>query len=450
MTAPGRRRVGVDRLKGDPVGTAEADAPTPSALAARMRAIGVAARAASRRLARTPTAGKNRALRAMADALDGARADLQRENERDLEAACAKGLQPAMLDRLRLSDRVLDQMIAGLHQVAAQPDPVGTISELQVRPNGLRVGRMRIPLGVIAIVYESRPNVTADAASLCLKAGNAVILRGGSEAIHSNRAIAGRLRAALEAAELDPASIQLVDTVDRRAVLELLRLDDLIDLVIPRGGESLIRTVVESTRIPVIKHYQGVCHTYVDRDADAGKAVAITVNGKVQRPAVCNATETLLVHRDAAGRLLPALAGALVDAGVELRVCAASSAMLGSAVPHRAATEDDYRAEFLDQILAVRVVESLDQAIEHIQSYGSDHTETIVTESYTRALRFLREVDSSTVLVNASTRFADGFELGLGAEIGISTTKLHAYGPMGARELTAEKFVVFGDGQIRE
>jgi glutamate-5-semialdehyde dehydrogenase len=308
---------------------------------------------------------------------------------------------------------------------------------------------MRIPLGVIAIVYESRPNVTADAAALCLKAGNAVILRGGSEAIHSNRAIAALLRAGLETAGVDPTAIQLVDTVDRRAVHELLGHDDLIDLVIPRGGESLIRFVVENTRIPVIKHYKGVCHTYVDRDADAAKAVAITVNGKVQRPAVCNATETLLIHRDAAPRLLPPIAAALAAEGVELRVCERSAAILADRTPHRRATEDDYYAEFLDKILAVRVVDSLEEAIAHIQRYGSEHTEAIVTESHSSAQSFLRQVNSSTVLVNASTRFADGFELGLGAEIGISTTKLHAFGPMGVRELTAEKFVVFGDGQIR-
>jgi glutamate-5-semialdehyde dehydrogenase len=428
-------------------------------LAARIRSIAAAAREAGRAVARLSSARKDAALGAMAAAIDGARAELRRENERDVEAGRAKGLDAAMIDRLRLTDQTVDQMIAGLHQIAALPDPVGAISDLVTRPNGLRVGKMRIPLGVIAIVYESRPNVTADAAALCLKAGNAVVLRGGSEAIHSNRAIAARLRAGLEAAAIDPAAIQLVDTTDRRAVGELLRQDDLIDLVIPRGGESLIRFVVENTRIPVIKHYKGVCHTYVDRDADAAKAVALTVNGKAQRPAVCNATETLLVHRDAAPSLLPPIARALVEEGVELRVCERSAAILGGApptptgdgpaVPHRPATEEDYYAEFLAKVLAVRVVDSIEQAIEHIEKYGSDHTETIVTESYTTAMRFLREVSSSTVLVNASTRFADGFELGLGAEIGISTSKLHAYGPMGARELTAEKFVVFGDGQIR-
>jgi glutamate-5-semialdehyde dehydrogenase len=419
-------------------------------LAAGVRAIASAAREAGREVARLPSARKDAALTAMADAIDAARGDLQHENERDVDAGRAKGLEAAMLDRLRLTDQTVDQMIAGLHQIAALPDPVGAISDLTTRPNGLRVGKMRIPLGVIAIVYESRPNVTADAAALCLKAGNAVVLRGGSEAIHSNRAIAARLRAGLEAASIAPAAIQLVDTTDRRAVHELLRQDDLIDLVIPRGGESLIRFVVENTRIPVIKHYKGVCHTYVDRDADPAKAVALTVNGKVQRPAVCNATETLLIHRDAAPALLLPIARALADQGVELRVCDRSAAILGSAIAHSRVTEDDYYAEFLAKVLAVRVVDSLDGAIEHIQKYGSDHTETIVTESYTTAMRFLREVNSSTVLVNASTRFADGFELGLGAEIGISTTKLHAYGPMGARELTAEKFVVFGDGQIRE
>jgi glutamate-5-semialdehyde dehydrogenase len=419
-------------------------------LAASIRAVAVAARAAGREMARLPSARKDAALTAMADAIDGARADLRAENERDLESGRAKGLDAPLLDRLRLSESTLDQMVAGIHQIAALPDPVGAISALTTRPNGLRVGRMRIPLGTIAIVYESRPNVTADAAALCLKAGNAVVLRGGSEAIHSNRAIASRLRAGLEATAIDPGAIQLVDTTDRRAVGELLRHDDLIDLVIPRGGESLIRFVVENTHIPVIKHYKGVCHTYVDRDADAAKAVAITVNGKVQRPAVCNATETLLMHRDAAASLLLPIAKALVDEGVELRVCERTGAILGTAVPHRRATEDDWYAEFLAKVLAVRVVDSIDQAIEHIARYGSDHTETIVTESYTAAMRFLREVGSSTVLVNASTRFADGFELGLGAEIGISTSKLHAFGPMGVRELTTEKFVVFGDGQVRE
>jgi glutamate-5-semialdehyde dehydrogenase len=418
-------------------------------LAASIREIAAAGRAAGRELARLPSERKDGALRAMADAIDGARSELQRENERDLAAGREKGLETPLLDRLRLTDSTLDQMIDGLHQVAALPDPVGAISELTTRPNGLRVGKMRIPLGTIAIVYESRPNVTADAAALCLKAGNAVVLRGGSEAIHSNRAIAARLRAGLEATEIDRAAIQLVDTTDRRAVGELLRQDDLIDLVIPRGGESLIRFVVENTRIPVIKHYKGVCHTYVDASAAPAKAVAIAVNGKVQRPAVCNATETLLVHRDAASTLLVPLARALHAEGVELRVCDRSAAILGGAVPHRHAGEEDWYAEFLAKILAVRVVDSLDDAVAHIQRYGSDHTESIVTESYTEAMRFLREVNSSTVLVNASTRFADGFELGLGAEIGISTTKLHAFGPMGARELTAEKFVVFGDGQIR-
>jgi glutamate-5-semialdehyde dehydrogenase len=418
-------------------------------LAASVRAIATAAREAGREVARLPSARKDAALVAMAGAIDRSRAELQRENERDLEAGRVKGLDAPLLDRLRLSDSTLDQMVAGIHQIAALPDPVGAISELVTRPNGLRVGKMRIPLGVIAIVYESRPNVTADAATLCLKAGNAVVLRGGSEAIHSNRAIAARLRAGLEAAAIDPAAIQLVDTTDRRAVGELLRHDDLIDLVIPRGGESLIRFVVENTHIPVIKHYKGVCHTYVDRDADATKAVAITVNGKVQRPAVCNATETLLVHGDAAPALLLPMARALVAEGVELRVCDRSAAILGGAVPHRRANEDDWYAEFLAKVLAVRVVDSIEQAMEHIARYGSDHTETIVTESYSAAMRFLSEVNSSTVLVNASTRFADGFELGLGAEIGISTSKLHAFGPMGVRELTTEKFVVFGDGQIR-
>ena len=340
-------------------------------------------------------------------------------------------------------------MAQGLREVAQLEDPVGSVRGMVVRPNGMRVGRMRIPLGVIGMIYESRPNVTADAAGLCLKAGNAVILRGGSEAIHSNRAVAEVLQAALETQEIPGDAIQVVQVTDREAVLELLKLEELVDLIIPRGGESLIRFVSENSRIPVIKHYKGVCHTYIDRDADPDMAVRLAVNGKVQRPGVCNATETLLVHEQAAAKLLPGIGRALVAAGVELRVCENSARILGE-VPHTAATDDDYYAEYLDLILAVKVVADLGDAVEHIQKYGSDHTEVIVTESYAASQEFLRRVTSSCVFVNASSRFADGQRLGLGAEIGISTSKLHAYGPMGLEGLTTEKFIVYGDGQIVE
>ncbi|MBI2567248.1 MAG: glutamate-5-semialdehyde dehydrogenase [Candidatus Schekmanbacteria bacterium] len=410
--------------------------------------LGQTARKAARRLARLGTAERDRALLTAAHLLDHRRATLQEENERDLVAATRKGLSEAMLDRLRLDETALAQMAADLREVAALPDPVGVVTRMWTRPNGMRVGRMRIPLGVIGIVYESRPNVTIDAAGLCIKAGNAVVLRGGSEAFYSNRALVALLREALLETDVPPDAVQLVDTTDREAVLAMLKLDRYIDVLIPRGGEELIRFVTEHARMPVIKHYQGVCHTYVDRDAEIDMAVRLTVNGKAQRPGVCNATETLLIHEDIAPAFVPVVGKALIDEDVELRVCERTARLLGD-LPYRLASPEDYYAEFLAKILAVRVVDSYEEAVEHIEKFGSDHTETIVTDSYSTAQRFVRDVSSACVFVNASTRFSDGHQLGLGAEIGISTTKLHAYGPMGLEELTTQKFIVFGDGQCR-
>ena len=368
------------------------------------------------------------------------------ENEKDVEVARKKGLSKAMIDRLTLDEKAIRAMARGLEEVAALPDPVGKVTSMWRRPNGLLVGRMRIPLGVIGIIYESRPNVTADAAALCLKAGNAVILRGGSEAIHSNMALSRILRGVLRARGLPENAVQLIPMVDREAVNMLLQLEEYIDLIIPRGGEDLIRAVVSQSRIPVIKHYKGVCHVFVDASADLDMAVRICVNAKVQRPGVCNAMETLLVHQSAAGVFLPAVAEALEKAGVVLRGCERTRAVLPGL---EEATEKDWHEEYLDLVLAVKVVDGIDEAIRHIEQYGSLHTESIVTRDYDNAQRFLREVNSSTVLVNASTRFSDGFELGLGAEIGISTTKLHAFGPMGLEELTTQKFIIYGSGQVR-
>jgi len=417
-------------------------------LTEEMKAVARRAKLASNKGARLATPDKNRALLAIADGILNGRDALVAANRLDVEAAEKSGLAPAMVDRLKLSPKVLETMVKGLREVAALPDPVGTVSRQWVRPNGMRVGKMRIPLGVILIIYESRPNVTVDAAALCLKAGNAVILRGGKEAIHSNQALGEIIRAALQAANLPTDLVQVLQTTDRTAMEELLKLDEEIDLVIPRGGEALIRYVAEKSRIPVIKHYKGVCHVYVDEFADVRMADDIVFNGKVQRPGVCNALETLLVNEKIAAKFLPVAAKRLHEAGVELRVCPETAKHLGG-VPSKPATEDDWYAEYLELILAVRVVPSLEAAIEHIDTYGSHHTETIVTESYSRSQKFLRDVNSSCVFLNASTRFSDGFELGLGAEIGISTTKLHAYGPMGVEELTTEKFFIYGDGQIR-
>lgn len=404
------------------------------------------AKAASHFLARVSTTLKNRALLGMARELVRETGTLIAENAKDIDAAREKGLSAAMIDRLTLEEATVKGIAKGLEEVAALPDPVGKVASMWRRPNGLLVGRMRIPLGVIGIIYESRPNVTADAAALCLKSGNAVILRGGSEAIHSNRAIASVLRRALKDADIPESAIQLIPVTDREAVHEMLQLEEYIDLIIPRGGEDLIRAVVQDSRIPVIKHYKGVCHIFVDAGTDTDMALTICMNAKVQRPGVCNAMETLLVHRDIAGAFLPVMAARYRKAGVLLRGCKKTREIVPDAEP---ATEEDWYREYLDLILAVRVVDGFDEAVRHIEQYGSLHTEAIITRDYANAQRFLNEVQSSTVLVNASTRFSDGFELGLGAEIGISTTKLHAFGPMGVEELTTTKFIIYGDGQIR-
>lgn len=409
--------------------------------------IAQAAREASIGLARLDSNAKNRALQNMADGLLANAAFLKEENRKDLEAGEKKGLTKAMLDRLTLSDKVLATMAGGLKEVVALPDPVGEVTKMWKRPNGLMVGRMRIPIGVIGIIYESRPNVTADAAGLCLKSGNAVVLRGGSEAIHSNNAIAKILNKACVDAGVPEKAVQVIPTTDRDAVLEMLKLEEYIDLIIPRGGESLIRFVVENSKIPVIKHYKGVCHVFVDASADTEMAENICFNAKVQRPGVCNAMETLLVHKDIAGKFLPLMSEKYKAAGVELRGCERTRQILKDV---KAAAEEDWSAEYLDLILAVKVVDDMNEAIAHINKYGSLHTESIVTKDYANSQRFLKEVNSSTVVVNASTRFSDGHQLGLGAEIGISTTKIHAFGPMGLEELTTQKFIIYGDGQIRE
>lgn len=405
------------------------------------------AKYASRRLATLSSAVKNSLLLRMATALEAGANQLIEANELDLAAARDKGMAPAMLDRLTLDEPRIKAMADGLREVAALPDPVGEITGMWRRPNGIQVGRMRIPLGVIGIVYESRPNVTADAAGLCLKSGNAVILRGGSEALHSNSAIGALLQAELKRMSLPEGSLQVVTTSDRNAITELLKLEDEIDLIIPRGGEGLIRFVSEHSRIPVIKHYKGVCHTFVDASADYEVAEKICVNAKVQRPGVCNAMETLLIHKDIAETFVPYIAEVFRAQGVELRGCPVTREFAPQVI---AAVEEDWGMEFLELILAVKVVEDLDEAIAHIQRYGSLHTEVIVTRDYGNSQRFLREVNSSVVMVNASSRFSDGNQLGLGAEIGISTTKLHSFGPMGLEDLTTRKFVVLGDGQIRQ
>jgi glutamate-5-semialdehyde dehydrogenase len=410
--------------------------------------IGVcrAAREASVRMGRASASEKNAALAAMARGLRGQSQWLLKENRKDLGAASSGGLSGAMLDRLALSDSRIEQMATGIEEVIALPDPVGEVERMGRRPNGLWVGKMRIPLGVIGIIYESRPNVTADAAALCVKSGNAVILRGGSEAIFSNTAIARILREAMTLAGLPAEAVAVIERTDREAIDAMLQAEEYIDLIIPRGGEGLIRSVAEKSRIPVIKHYKGVCHIYVDEGADVDQAVLVCVNAKVQRPGVCNAMETLLVHEKAAPEFLPAVSAPLGKHGVELRGCPQTLSLVPGAVP---ATEEDWGTEYLDLILAVRVVSSMEEAIAHIRRYGSLHTEAILTTDHARAMRFLRDVDSSLVLVNASTRFNDGFQLGLGAEIGISTTKIHAFGPMGLSELTTTKFIAFGDGQVR-
>ncbi len=417
------------------------------ALCDEMKSLAIAAQQASRLLANLSSAVKNQLLYRMADALEAAAQPLQLENRKDLCLAEQNGMAAAMVDRLTLTSERITGMADGLREVAALPDPVGEVTGMWLRPNGIKVGRQRIPLGVIGIIYESRPNVTADAAGLCLKSGNAVILRGGSEALNSNCAIGRILQQVLTDMDLPQAALQVVVTPDRSAGSELLQLEEQIDLIIPRGGEGLIRFVTENSRIPVIKHYKGVCHTYVDERADLQMAEEICLNAKVQRPGVCNALETLLVHRNIAAEFLPLLVKSMNEAGVEMRGCAAAREIMTGLIP---ATEEDWQAEYLDLILAIRIVDSYEQAREHIETYGSLHTEVIVTNDYRLSQRFLKEINSSVVMVNASSRFSDGNQLGLGAEIGISTTKLHSFGPMGLEDLTTRKFVVLGDGQVRK
>jgi glutamate-5-semialdehyde dehydrogenase len=419
-----------------------------ASITATVEGIARAARRAARSVARSSAAERQDALLRMATALDENAAEIVRANARDVSAGNESGVTGPMLDRLRIDAAGVAKLSAAVREVAAQPDPLGAIEDECVRPNGLRVGRMRIPLGVVAMIYESRPNVTSDAAALCVKAGNAVILRGGSEALHSNRAIADALRTGLETSGLPADAVQLIPVTDREAIDVLLRQEESIDLVIPRGGEGLIRAVTRKSRIPVLQHYKGVCHVFLDASAPLARGTEIVLNAKTQRPGVCNALETLLVHADAAPTLLPVVASALVEAGVELRCCPRAMDLLDD-LPVERATEDDWSAEYLDLTLAVRVVDNLEAALDHIARYGSSHTEAIVTDDDEAAATFVSAVQSSTVLVNASTRFADGGELGLGAEIGISTSKLHAFGPMGANELTTRKFVVTGEGQIR-
>jgi glutamate-5-semialdehyde dehydrogenase len=404
------------------------------------------AKKAAREVAKLSTTVKNDVLLRTAERIVEARGKLQEENEKDLTKAKEKGVTSAFIDRLRLSDKVIDSMAEGLRDVVALPDPVGEVPKMWKRSNGLTVGRVRIPLGVIGMIYESRPNVTIDAAGLCLKAGNAVILRGGSDALYSNLALASILQEVLAEFSVPGEAAQVVSTTDRAAVTELLKREEEIDVIIPRGGEGLIRFVAEHSRIPVLKHYKGVCHVYVDKWADLNMAKEVCFNSKVQRPGVCNAMEGMLVHRDIADKFLPLMAESFKDAGVELRGCERTCGLVPFA---KAAIDEDWGKEFLDLILAVKIVDSMDEAMDYIARYGSNHTDAIVTRDYARARRFLSEVDASLVIVNASTRFNDGGQLGLGAEIGISTSKLHAYGPMGLEELTTTKFIAFGDGQIR-
>jgi glutamate-5-semialdehyde dehydrogenase len=412
-----------------------------------MQSIGREARESSRKVAKAETAAKNRALAQMAMAIKREEEQLLAANRRDIESATERGLEPAMIDRLTLTSKSIASMAEGLLQIAALSDPVGEISGLNYRPSGIQVGKMRVPLGVVGIIYEARPNVTADAAGLCLKAGNAAILRGGSEAIHSNQAIAACVKEGLRTAGLPETAIQIIETTDRAAVGELVTMKEFVDVIVPRGGKGLIERISNEARIPVIKHLDGVCHIYVDEGADLDKAIRVADNAKTQRYGTCNTLETLLVHENIASKVLPPLCRIYLDKGVELRGDSASRAI----VPQmKEANEEDWYTEYLAPILSVRVVGSLDQAIEHIAMYGSQHTDSIITEDYSRARRFLRDVDSSSVMVNASTRFADGFEYGLGAEIGISTDKLHARGPVGLEGLTSQKFIVLGDGHIRQ
>jgi len=415
-------------------------------IVAYMRSLGAAARQASRVIARASTGVKNAALQAIHDELERDRASVLAANERDVTAGKANGLDAALLDRLALDDARFDGMLEGLRQVIALADPIGEMTDFTYRPSGIQLGKMRVPLGVIGIIYESRPNVTLEAASLCLKSGNATILRGGSEALQSNNAIAACIQRGLEAVGMPRAVVQVVETADRAAVGQLITLPEFVDVIVPRGGKGLIERVSREARVPVIKHLDGNCHVFLDRDADPVKAERIAINAKTHRYGVCNAMETLLVDAPVAAALLPGLAAAYRAKGVELRGCAQTLAIIGDGI---AASEDDWYTEYLAPVLAIKVLDGVDAAIAHINQYGSHHTDAIVTENYTRARQFLAEVDSSSVMVNASTRFADGFEYGLGAEIGISTDKIHARGPVGLEGLTSQKWIVYGDGQIR-
>jgi len=412
-----------------------------------MQTVGRQARQASVEMSRADTNIKNKALRAIADAIDAAAGTLKTENAKDLDAGRANGLDDALLDRLALNDARIAGMSEGLRQIATLPDPVGEVTDMAYRPSGIQLGKMRVPLGVIGIIYESRPNVTADAAGLCLKSGNATVLRGGSEAIYSNRAIAECIQRGLVSSGLPANAVQVVATTDRAAVGEMITAKDYIDVIIPRGGKSLIERISNDARVPVIKHLDGICHVYIDNQADVQKAINIAVNAKTHRYGVCNAMETLLVHEAVASQVLPELAQQYLAKGVELRGCEKTQNIISGI---SAASEEDWDTEYLAPVLAIRIVASLDQAMAHINQHGSHHTDAIVTEDYSKARRFLREVDSSSVMVNASTRFADGFEYGLGAEIGISTDKIHARGPVGLEGLTSQKYIVLGDGQIRE
>lgn len=411
-----------------------------------MQGLGRQARIASRAIAKADSKAKNQALLAIATAIRRDQAAILAANREDVDAARLAGLEPAMLDRLTLSEKSVATMAEGLEQIAALPDPIGEISEMRFRPSGIQVGKMRVPLGVIGIIYEARPNVTIDAAGLCIKSGNASILRGGSEAIRCNQFLAGLVQEGLQSAGLPGAVVQVVDTTDRAAVGELIVMREFVDVIVPRGGKGLIARLLAEARVPMIQHLDGNCHVYVDDDADLAKALPIVENSKTQRYGTCNTTESLLVARSVAATMLPALADMLSGKGVEIRGCAETCALLPQATP---ASEQDWSEEYLAPIIAVKVVAGLDEAIEHINRYSSQHTESIVTENYTKAMRFLREVDSSSVMVNASTRFADGFEYGLGAEIGISTDKIHARGPVGLEGLTSQKWIVLGNGQVR-
>ncbi len=411
-----------------------------------MSRVGQEARSASRAMAMADTNAKNHALENIANAILLNSAKLIAENAKDVAAAKSNGLDAASIDRLTLTEKTINGMAEGLRQIAALPDPIGEISDMKFRPSGIQIGKMRVPLGVIGIIYESRPNVTADAAGLCLKSGNACILRGGSEAIHSNQAIAACVHQGLREAGLPETAVQVVNTTDRAAVGELITMKEYVDVIVPRGGKSLIERISNEAKVPVIKHLDGICHVYIDEEADLAKAVRIADNAKTHRYGVCNAMETLLVHGNVAAQVLPELSKIYLDKGVELRGDAAACKLVSQM---KAATEEDWHTEYLAPILSVRVVANLDEAIDHINTYSSQHTDSIVTENYSKAMRFLREVDSASVMVNASTRFADGFEYGLGAEIGISTDKIHARGPVGLEGLTSQKYIVLGNGQIR-